>query len=99
MFFDKPTTPKPLEHWYQDIAAVERLREILSDPILQQASATLLQAAMPSHVNVGSGHTNNERLCWLGGYTDFLRDLNRLTKMPTTRSDVSEWEHIDRELN
>lgn len=99
MFFGKPVVPKSLEHWYNDHSAVERLREILSDPILQQASATLLQAALPSHVNVGSGPTNNERLCWLGGYSDFMRDLQRLTKMPATRSDVSEWEHIDNELN
>jgi hypothetical protein len=99
MFFDKPVVPKSLEHWYNDEHAVLRLREILADPILQQASATLLQAAMPSHLNVGSGQTNNERLCWLGGYTDFLRDLQRLTKMPVTRSDVSEWEHIDDEIN
>jgi hypothetical protein len=99
MFFDKPTPPKPLEHWYQDIAAVERLREILADPILQQASATLLQAAMPSHVNVGSGHVNNERLCWLGGYSDFLRDLNRLTKIPAQQADVLEWKHIASDLD
>ena len=99
MFFDKPVVPKSIDHWFNDEHGVLRLREILSDPILQQASATLLQAAMPSHLNVSSGQTNNERLCWLGGYSDFLRDLTRLTKMPATRSDVSEWEHIGSDIH
>ena len=94
MLFSKPTIPKPLEHWFNDIAAVERLREILSDPIYQSACATLVQAATPTFATIVGNQSNNEKLCWLGGYTDFLRDLQKLTKAPITRQDAEEWAHI-----
>lgn len=96
MFFDKPVVPKSLEHWYNDPYAVTRLREILDDPIYQLACATLTQAAQPTFSNVVSGTGNNERLCWLGGYVDFHRDLQKLTKAPTSRANVlDEWSHIE----
>lgn len=94
MLFAKPVPPKPLEHWFKDPVSVTRLRELLDDPVMQQASAMLLQAAMPSHQQIMSGPSNNERLCWLGGYSDFLRDLNRLTKTPATQADAYEWDHV-----
>jgi hypothetical protein len=97
MFFSKPTPPKPLEHWYRDPVSVARLRELLDDPVLQQACSMLLQTALPSNVNVSTGPSNNERLCWLGGYSDFLRDLNRLTKAPVSHADVTEWAHLESE--
>lgn len=92
----KVTAPKPLEHWFNDIAAVTRLREILDDPIYQLACATLTQAAQPTYSNIVSVSGNNERLCWLGGYVDFHRDLQKLTKAPTSRTNVpDEWSHIE----
>jgi len=92
----KITTPKPLDHWFNDIAAVTRLREILDDPIYQLACATLTQAAQPTYSSIIAGGNNNERICWLGGYVDFYRDLQKLTKAPTARSTVpEEWSHIE----
>lgn len=92
--FSRPVSPKPLDHWFKDPVSVIRLRELLDDPVMQQACAVLLQAAMPSHQQVMTGASNNERHCWLGGYSDFLRDLNRLTKLPATHAAADEWDHI-----
>jgi hypothetical protein len=94
MLFSKPVPPQPLERWFKDPISVTRLRELLDDPVMQQAAAMLLQAAMPTHQHVLTGDSNNERLCWLGGYSDFLRDLNRLTKVPAAQNDPHEWDHI-----
>lgn len=92
----KVTAPKPLEHWFNDITAVTRLREILDDPIYQLACATLTNAAQPTYSSIVASSGNNERICWLGGYNDFYRDLQKLTKAPTTRNNVpEEWSHID----
>jgi hypothetical protein len=96
MFPRKATVPKPLEHWFNDIVAITRLREILDDPILQLACATLTNAAQPTYSSIVGSSGNNERICWLGGYTDFYRDLQKLTKSPTSRNSVpEEWSHIE----
>lgn len=94
MFAQKPVVPKALDHWYRDIASVERLREILEDPTFQLACASLMNAALPSFPNVVSGTGNNEKMCWLGGYSDFARDLKKLTVLPNSRSEMPEWEHL-----
>jgi hypothetical protein len=92
----KVTAPKPLEHWFGDIAAISRLREIISDPVYQLACATLSAAAQPTYSSIVSGASNNERLCWLGGYSDFYRDLQKLTVSPVSKAAVmEEWSHID----
>lgn len=92
----KIITPKSLDHWFKDIDAVTRLRELLDDPIFQLACATLTQAAQPTYSSIIAGSNNNERVCWLGGYNDFHRDLQKLTKAPTSRNNVpEEWSHIE----
>jgi len=92
----KATVPKSLEHWFHDIAAISRLREILDDPIFQLACATLSSAAQPTYSSIIANGTNNERHCWLGGYTDFYRDLQKLTKSPVSRTgSPEEWSHIE----
>ena len=92
----KVTVPKLLDHWFNDITAVTRLREILDDPIYQLACATLTNAAQPTYSAIISGAANENRLCWLGGYTDFYRDLQKLTKAPASRNNVpEEWSHIE----
>lgn len=98
MFFtsggDKPQLPKALEHWFQDLPSIERLREILADPVFQTACATLVQAALPSQTAVHTGQTNSEKLCWLAGYSDFARDLAKLTRILPPKADLEEWAHL-----
>jgi hypothetical protein len=96
MLFSKPTVPKTLDHWFNDIAAVTRLREILEEPAFQLACASLLSAAQPSFSSIIAGEGNNEKMCWLGGYSDFLRDLQKLTKLKSkSNNNTDEWSHIE----
>lgn len=96
MLFGKPTVPKPLKQWFLDPVAVDRLREILDDPVFQVACATLHNAALPSFNTVNNTpEGNSNRLAWLAGYRDFANDLQSLTKLPQTKDySVAEWEHI-----
>lgn len=98
MFFKaKPVSvPKTLEHWYGDMAAVARLREILEDPTFQLACASLCAAAAPNATSVtNTADHNAARLNWLAGYNDAFRDLQKLTKIPTSYSDLpEEWAYI-----
>lgn len=101
MFFRKPALPKSVEQWFRDPVAVSRLREIIADPVFQTACATLSVAAQP-------GHGATRSLCpekrassfdWLAGYHDFLRDLEKLTRIPDRTADqLEEWKHIDKNL-
>jgi hypothetical protein len=90
----KATVPKPIHHWFLDPVSVNRLREILEDPVFQLAAATLMQSAAPSFTSSVGTQFNNERLCWLAGYGDFVRDLQKLTKMPVDKGGLQEWAHI-----
>lgn len=95
MFFDKPALPKSIAHWFADPILVTRLREIISDPVFQTACATLTEQAQPTFSNVVNSSNNNELRCWLAGYTDFVRDLTKLTKVPVDkREQANEWAHI-----
>ena len=44
----KTTVPVKLEHWFNDLQSVTRLRELLDDLALQQAIAILKEAAGPT---------------------------------------------------
>lgn len=92
----KPAIPKTLEHWYADMAAVSKLREMLDDPTLQLAINTLCAAAMPNgSVSLRAGEINAATLNWLAGYNDAFRDLQKLTKLPNHLSDLpDEWTYI-----
>ena len=97
MLFSKPVLPKTIAHWFQDPAAVIRLREILSDPVFLTACATLSAAAQPAHMALHalSPEKQAASFAWLAGFHDFLRDLEKLTRMPDSgRQSVEEWEHI-----
>lgn len=95
MFFDKPALPKSLAHWFADSTNVDRLREILDDPVFQTACATMIDAAQPTFTNVINSSSNNELRCWLAGYTDFVRDLTKLTRVPVDKTaQANEWAHI-----
>lgn len=95
MFSDKPALPKSIAHWFADPTLVTRLREIINDPVFQTACATIVDAAQPTFSNVINSSNNNELRCWLAGYTDFVRDLTKLTKVPVDkREQANEWAHI-----
>lgn len=96
MLFSKPTVPKPLEHWFNDLSSVSRLREILEDPAFELASATLLAAASPTYSNLTDTDRNAQRQAWLAGYHDFANDLLKLTKAPLSKGrNVEEWSHYE----
>lgn len=97
MFFRKPSIPKTLRHWFQDERAVMRLREILSDPVFQIACATLHAAAKPAHAATRalSPEQRAASFDWLAGYSDFTRDLEKLTRIPESGpAPAEEWAHI-----
>ena len=97
MLFGKPALPKTLAHWFQDPVAVIRLRELLADPVFLTACATLSAVAQPAHAATRtlSPESRAASFDWLAGYHDFLRDLEKLTRIPDSgRQFVEEWNHI-----
>lgn len=96
MLFSNPTPPKPINLWFQNPAAVERLREILADPYFQQACAILLAASLPTRSSSASDpERNGLAYSWMAGYADFANDLVKLTKMPGAKGpDGGEWLHV-----
>jgi len=94
----KPAIPKPLEHWFADITNVEKLREILEEPVFQTAAASLISGAQPGYgCTTTPTEINDRRQAWLAGYNDAFRDLVKLTKAPVPRSSGTlpdEWSHI-----
>lgn len=96
MFSRKPSLPKTLNHWYADISSVQKLRALLEDPTFKEACATLVNAALPTFSNTVSSAANNDARCWLAGYTDFVRDLEKLAKAPNDKDPYgTEWDHIE----
>jgi hypothetical protein len=88
--------PKPLSHWYADLAAIDRLRVLLEDPVFQTAIATLKETAAPSVGSVTQDSLQNAmKLHWLAGYHDAFSDLMKLTKIPSKPQQTpQEWMHI-----
>lgn len=97
MLFKKPAVPKSIKHWYDNPQAVIQLRELLDNPIFLTACATLSAAAQPAHMatHALSPEKQAASFAWLAGYSDFLRDLEKLTRMPdSARQSFEEWNHI-----
>tara|TARA_A100001234_G_C12606388_1_gene377350 strand:- start:539 stop:844 length:306 start_codon:yes stop_codon:yes gene_type:complete len=93
----KPTVPIKLEHWFNDVKAIEQLRNILADPALQQAIAILKEAAGPTVSSIGTNpQENSHKLSWYAGYRDAFNDLEKLTKQPNSNQPptIEEWNHI-----
>lgn len=91
----KISTPIPLNRWFNDIKAVEELRSLLDSEAFQTAVAILKDAAAPSYATLADSETNNLRLSWYAGYGDFVKDLQKLTKLPATQQQsTEEWTHI-----
>jgi len=95
MLKKKISVPIPLNRWFNDVKAVEELRAVLDSEAFQTAVAILKDAAAPSYSALANGETNNLRLAWYAGYGDFVKDLQKLTKLPTTQQQsLEEWTHI-----
>lgn len=95
MLFNKPTVPVPIEKWFSNPDAVDRLRVIVNDPYFQLACATLLAASLPTRASTMDPQRNVQLHSWLAGYGDFISDLNKLSRTPPrTRAEIQEWEHI-----
>lgn len=92
--FDNPTPPVPLENWFRDPHAPVQLRELLASPVFARAAAILLDAAHPTFGNSVGVAAQSDRLCWQAGYSDFVRDLLKLTKPPVSVPDAEPWGHL-----
>ena len=93
----KPAVPIKLERWFNDLASVNRLREIVNDPVFQQAVAILKEAAGPSAAAISPDpQVNSHRLSWFAGYRDSFNDLEKLTKKTKSANPptAEEWTHI-----
>jgi hypothetical protein len=97
MFKKKTPLPLPLDRWFNDIKAVEELRQILDSPIFQTAVATLKEISGPTNASLSTPEANSLRLAWYAGYRDAFSDLEKLVKFPTnntTTTTNTEWTHI-----
>ena len=91
------TVPVKLEHWFNDLQSVTRLRELLDDLALQQAIAILKEAAGPTVTSLdGDPRVNSQKLAWYAGYRDAFNDLEKLTNRPsnTKNNQTDEWTHL-----
>lgn len=95
MLRKKITLPVPLNRWFNDVKAVEELRAVLDSEPFQTAVAILKESASPTYGSLSDTETNNLRLSWYAGYVDFAKDLQKLTKLPSTQQQtLEEWNHI-----
>ncbi len=93
----KIIVPVKLEWWFNDLKSVTRLREILEDPVLEQAIAILKEAAGPTVTSINSDpQANSHKLAWYAGYRDAFNDLEKLTRRPSSSQphQIDEWTHI-----
>lgn len=91
---DKIALPVPLQRWYADMQAIDRLRDILNDESFRRAVATLKENALPSVSSLSTDpQANSNKAVWLAGYCDFIKDLERLTTVPTNQkpNQIEEW--------
>jgi len=90
--------PVPVDRWYNDLAAVKELHDILETVSFQKAVATLKEIAGPSFNTLKDDTHNSIRLAWYAGYRDAFNDLHKLTKIhnpKNTSTHPDEWDHID----
>ena len=93
----KAVVPIKLEHWFNDLKSVTRLKEILDDPTLQQAVAILKEASGPTVTSLDADpQANSHKLAWYAGYRDAFNDLEKLTNRPsnTKTNQPDEWTHL-----
>ena len=92
------TVPIPLDRWYQDLATVKRLDDILESDAFKKAAATLKEIAGPSFNTLQDEAGNAQRHAWYAGYRDALNDLYKLANPPADKQNniiPDEWTHIE----
>ena len=92
------TAPIPLDRWYQDLATVKRLDDILESDAFKKAAATLKEIAGPSFNTLQDEAGNAQRHAWYAGYRDALNDLYKLANPPADKQNTvtpNEWTHIE----
>jgi|TARA_B100000131_G_scaffold4785_1_gene4955 hypothetical protein len=92
------TAPIPLDRWYQDLATVKRLDDILESDAFKKAAATLKEIAGPSFNTLQDEAGNAQRHAWYAGYRDALNDLYKLANPPADKQNniiPDEWTHIE----
>ena len=92
------TVPIPLDRWYQDLATVKRLDDVLESDAFKKAAATLKEIAGPSFNTLQDEAGNAQRHAWYAGYRDALNDLYKLANPPADKQNniiPDEWTHIE----
>lgn len=92
------TAPIPLDRWYQDLATVKRLDDVLESDAFKKAAATLKEIAGPSFNTLQDEAGNAQRHAWYAGYRDALNDLYKLANPPADKQNniiPDEWTHIE----
>ncbi len=79
------TAPIPLDRWYQDLATVKRLDDILESDAFKKAAATLKEIAGPSFNTLQDEAGNAQRHAWYAAYRDALNDLYKLANPPADK--------------
>lgn len=85
-----------VKRWFANQSCVERLREILEDPVFQQACAVLQAANQPVAAVRMDPAEAAARYQWLAGFNDFERGLVMLTMYPEAQHGPTptEWDYL-----
>jgi hypothetical protein len=83
--------------WFQNIGNIERLREILTDPVFSAAVNLLLNSSRLTSADLFKVPAMIPlRAATVAGYNDFYLDLEKLTRAPENFNPTlpDEWSHI-----
>lgn len=83
----------PARQWFALSSNMDTLRELMRDKVFRAACDTLLYEAQPSLTVVASSDILANKLCYLSGYNQFLRDLYKLCELPAVPTNFigEEW--------
>jgi len=74
--FPAAVLPLSLRRWYGVEGKAETLRELLKEPLIREAIATLMEMSRPTQaVTKNPMESNATMLGWYAGYCDALSDL------------------------
>ena len=92
----KQYVPISVGRFRKDVKRVTILRELVENPVHEEAEATLKEAAAPTFGSITTdGAVNGTRLAYYAGYCDAFRDLHKLTKVEQDKPNPpEEWTHI-----
>lgn len=92
----KIVAPVPLRHWFSDHGNVERLRQIIDDPVFAQACALVRHLASPNGAALRAADLARlpYEYAFLAGITEFQDALKALTVLPADNTPETGWEYI-----